>query len=153
MIIKQYEYYHEPSEITSDTIGKKSNPIDKSFLNNISKEQLLKGIELTAPCNEIRINATPGVIFYINGEEVIIGEAGIYNILYEEKVSIIAIQVSEKTNFENVDYIVITLLAEDNTTFTATTTATTPTDTDTEQKSEEQVVNNHDSSKKKEDNN
>lgn len=150
MIIKQYEYYHEPSEITSDTIGKKSNPIDKSFLNNISKEQLLKGIELTAPCNEIRINATPGVIFYINGEEVIIGEAGIYNILYEEKVSIIAIQVSEKTNFENVDYIVITLLAEDNTTFTTATT--TPIDTETEQKSEEQVANNHDRPKEEEDN-
>lgn len=150
MIIKQYEYYHEPSETASDTIGKKSNPIDKSFLNNISKEQLLKGIELTAPCNEIRINATPGVIFYINGEEVVIGEAGIYNILYEEKVSIIAIQVSEKTNFENVDYIVITLLAEDNTTFTTATT--TPIDTETEQKSEEQVANNHDRPKEEEDN-
>ena len=150
MIIKQYEYYHEPSEITSDTIGKKSNPIDKSFLNNISKEQLLKGIELTAPCSEIRINATPGVIFYINGEEVVIGEAGIYNILYEEKVSIIAIQVSEKTNFENVDYIVITLLAEDNTTFT--TAITTPIDTETGQKSEEQVANNHDRPKEEEDN-
>lgn len=150
MIIKQYEYYHEPSETTSDTIGKKSNPIDKSFLNNISKEQLLKGIELTAPCSEIRINATPGVIFYINGEEVVIGEAGIYNILYEEKVSIIAIQVSEKTNFENIDYIVITLLAEDNTTFTTVTT--TPIDTETEQKSEEQIANNHDRPKEEEDN-
>lgn len=97
MIVKQLEYYVPET--------------NKDFLNNISQEELTRGLELKLAYNEIRINAYPGTMFYINGETVMIGENRIYNILYQENMEITSVKVS-KDSFESLDFLVITFMRE-----------------------------------------
>ena len=86
MIVKQVKYYNEE---------------EQKFLNNpvdITAEELVNGHYFsTFICDEIRINAYPGTTLFINDEEVMIGEAGVYNILYREKVQIISLRVAESS--------------------------------------------------------
>lgn len=86
MIIKQVRYYNEDQ---------------KKELNSpegLTAEQLISG-EYFEPiiCSEIRIQCAPGVIVYLNDEEVHIGELGYYQILKEENVSIATLKVKEES--------------------------------------------------------
>lgn len=96
MIVKQIKYYDEDN---------------KQFLNNpadITAVKLISGEYFsTITCNEIKIKAYPGTLLTINGEDVIIGEVGVYDILYRENVEI----TSLKVNKESVQFIKDTPLA------------------------------------------
>ena len=106
MIVKQIRYYNED---------------DKQFLNSpdINAEKLISGECFgNIYCNEIQIKTYPGTILKINGEEVHIGETGVYNILYREGVSIHSLQL-DRASIEFIrdtdNYFVITfILHEDN---------------------------------------
>lgn len=99
MIVKQLEYYAPET--------------NKDFLNNISLEKLVGGLDIKLSYNEIRINAYPGTIFYINGETVMIGETRTYNILYQENMEISSVKVN-KDSFKNLDFLVITFMRGKN---------------------------------------
>ena len=107
MIVGQVRYY---------------NDSDKALLNQplgVTTQQLIDGIVFDAVYNEIRVQTYPGTILTLNGEEVHIGEIGIYNILYPENVSIVSIQVNKQSiEFirDNKDaYLIITFMADENT--------------------------------------
>ena len=82
MIVKQVKYYNEE---------------EQKFLNNppdITAEELINGYYFSnVICDEISIYAYPGTILYLNEEKVMIGDAGIYNILLREHVQIISLRV------------------------------------------------------------
>ena len=98
MIVKQIKYYNED---------------DKKFLNNpldITAEQLASGVKFRDEgiiCDEIQIKTYPGTVLKINGETVIIGEVGVYNILYREGVHITSLEVDP----ESIEFIKNTALA------------------------------------------
>lgn len=109
MIVKQIRYYNED---------------DKQFLNSpdISAEKLVRGDCFeNIYCDEIQIKTYPGTILEINGEEVHIGETGVYNILYREGVSIHSLKLNEASiEFirDTDNYFIITfILHEDNNSF------------------------------------
>ena len=86
MIVNQIEYY---------------NDSDQKFLNH---PEDLRGIDLingktfqNIICDEIRIYAFPEADFTVNGQEIHIGPAGVYNILLREGVSILSLTASEQT--------------------------------------------------------
>lgn len=108
MIVGQVRYY---------------NDSDKALLNQplgVTTQQLIDGIVFDAVYNEIRVQTYPGTILTLNGEEVHIGEIGIYNILYPENVSIVSIQVNRQSiEFirDNKDaYLIITFMTSEDTT-------------------------------------
>ena len=84
MIVKQIEYYNET---------------DQKILNNpsdLTAEKLIRGYAFDdIICDEIKIKTSPGIILYINGEEVHIGEVGIYEVPLRENVQVIAIRINE----------------------------------------------------------
>ena len=106
MIVKQIKYYDEDN---------------KQFLNNpadITAEKLVSGEYFsTITCNEIKIKAYPGTLLTINGEDVIIGEVGVYDILYRENVEIISLKVNEESMefIKNtpLTYLIITFIQDD----------------------------------------
>lgn len=106
MIVKQIKYYDEDN---------------KQFLNNpadITAEKLVSGEHFsTITCNEIKIKAYPGTLLTINGEDVIIGEVGVYDILYRENVEIISLKVNEESMefIKNTPlaYLIITFIQDD----------------------------------------
>lgn len=153
MIVGQIRYYDEG---------------DKDLLNQplgLKAEDLINGKTFDAIYNEIRIQTYPGTILTLNGEEVHIGEIGIYNILYPENVSISSIQVNRQSiEFirDNKDaYLIITfMIDEDNATSSSNSSSngTTdssnndgsdniPSDNESSNKQEEKVFDNHDSRK------
>jgi len=87
MIVKQICYY--------DETGIKKN------LNNppeLTAHDLTNGLLLTDIIyDEVQIKTFPGIFIEINGQEVIIGETGIYNILYKENVKILTIRVNPES--------------------------------------------------------
>ena len=90
MIVKQIEYYNETKHRSLN------NPSD------LNAEKLIEGYEFrNIVCDEIKIKTSPGVTLYINGEEILIGDAGVYEIPLRENVEVIAIRVNE----ESVKYI------------------------------------------------
>ena len=108
MIVKQIKYYNED---------------DKQFLNNppdITAEKLISGSYFyTITCKEIRIKAYPGTILTINGEQVVIGEVGVYDILYRENVDIVSLRM-DKASAEfirdtDTAYFIITFIQDDDT--------------------------------------
>lgn len=122
MIVKQIKYYDEG---------------EKQFLNNpigITAEKLVSGEYFnTIICNEIQIKTYPGTVLKINGEDIIIGEVGVYNILFRENMEITSLTVDK----ESIDfikntplaYLVITFIQDDE---TASSSSNTNTDTDTD---------------------
>ena len=122
MIVKQVKYYDEG---------------EKQFLNNpigITAEKLVSGEYFnTITCNEIQIKTYPGTVLRINGEDVVIGEIGVYNILYRENMEITSLTVDK----ESIDfikntplaYLVITFIQDDE---TSSSSSNTNTDTDTD---------------------
>ena len=96
MIVKQIKYYDEG---------------EKQFLNNpvdITAEKLASGDYFNAvTCDEIQIKAYPGTILKINGEEIVIGQVGVYNILLAENTEITSLMVDK----ESIDFIKNTPLA------------------------------------------
>jgi len=106
MVVKQICYYNE-SDI-------------KQILNhpqNVTGEDLINGFILTdAIYNEIQIKAFPGTMLEINGQEVVIGNVGVYNILYEENMEILTIKVSSDSikNIKQFDdaFIIITAMRD-----------------------------------------
>lgn len=80
MIVKQFRYYG------------KENYQELNAPDTITEEELIAGsLFKDIICQEIRIKTLPGVILEINGETVLIGDAGEYDILYRENVQIITI--------------------------------------------------------------
>ena len=106
MIVKQIKYYDEDN---------------KQFLNNpadITAAKLINGEYFsTITCNEIKIKAYPGTLLTINGEDVIIGEVGVYDILYRENVEINSLKVNkESVQFIKdtpLAYLIITFIQDD----------------------------------------
>ena len=102
MIVKQVKYYNEddkkflnnPIDITADKLSAEKDEYKNNYFYGII-------------CDEIQIRAYPGTVVTINGEDVIIGEIGVYNILYREKVQITSLVV----NKESIDFIKKTPLA------------------------------------------
>ena len=96
MIVKQIKYYDEG---------------EKQFLNNpvdITAEKLVSGDYFNAvTCDEIQIKAYPGTMLKINGEEIVIGQVGVYNILLAENTEITSLMVDK----ESIDFIKNTPLA------------------------------------------
>ena len=86
MIVKQICYYNES---------------DKKYLNNpldLTAENLINGYEFRdLICNEIKIKTSPDIILHINGEEVHIGEIGVYEIPIREDVEVISLKVEAKS--------------------------------------------------------
>jgi len=83
MIVRQICYYNE-----SDVYQALNNPI------GLKANDLINGYILTdATYNEIQVKAFPGTKLEINGQKIVIGDIGIYNILYEEQVDILSIKV------------------------------------------------------------
>lgn len=112
MIVKQIKYYDEDN---------------KQFLNNpadITAAKLVNGEYFnTIICNEIKIKAYPGTLLVINGEEVIIGEVGVYDILYRENVEITSLTVNKESMefIKNTPlaYLIITFIQNDTETSSA----------------------------------
>jgi len=106
MIVKQIKYYDEDN---------------KQFLNNpadITADKLVNGEYFnTIVCNEIKIKAYPGTLLVINGEEVIVGEVGVYDILYRENVEITSLTVNKESMefIKNTPlaYLIITFIQDD----------------------------------------
>ena len=106
MIVKQIKYYDEDN---------------KQFLNNpadITAAKLISGEYFsTITCNEIKIKTYPGTLLTINGEDVIIGEVGVYDILYRENVEINSLKVNEESMkfIKNAPlaYLIITFIQDD----------------------------------------
>lgn len=106
MIVKQIKYYDEDN---------------KQFLNNpadITAAKLISGEYFsTITCNEIKIKAYPGTLLTINGEDVVIGEVGVYDILYRENVEIVSLKVNEESMefIKNTPlaYLIITFIQDD----------------------------------------
>lgn len=159
MIVGQIRYYNES---------------DKALLNQplgLTAEQLINGTAFDAIYNEIRVQTYPGTILTLNGEEVHIGEIGIYNILYPENVSIISIQVNRQSiEFirDNKDaYLIITFMTSEDTTTSSSNSSSNssentdssdsgdsgniPSENESSQKNEEKPLDNHDSRKEKDD--
>ena len=152
MIVKQIKYYNED---------------DKQFLNNpvdITAEQLASGVKFKDEgivCDEIQIKTYPGTVLYLNGEEVIIGEVGVYNILLREGVHISSIQVDpESIEFIKntaLAYFIITFIVHEDTETTDSENSSNGSgqdgsnnDEDSSQDiAEEEIKPNHDSWKKK----
>ncbi len=67
--------------------------------------------------NEIQIKAYPGTEIEINGESILIGEIGVYNISYEDDIEITSLSVNKESlshiNDIQLAYIVITLTQYD----------------------------------------
>lgn len=84
MIIKQIKYYDE---------------LDKRMLNNpidITAEKLVNGYYFESIiCDEISIVGYPGTVLYINDEEIVLGDIGIYNIPIRENVQITSLKVAK----------------------------------------------------------
>ena len=104
MIVRQICYYNE-SNI-------------HQFLNNpiyLKASDLTNGYTLTdATYNEIQIKTFPGTKLEINGQKIVIGDVGVYNILYEENVDILSIKVENESieRIQQVDdaFLVITAM-------------------------------------------
>ncbi len=115
MIVKQIKYYNED---------------DKKFLNNpldITAGQLASGVKFKDEgivCDEIQIKTYPGTVLKINGEEIVIGEVGIYNILYREGVHITSLEVDpdsiEFIKNTALAYFIITFIVHEDTISTST---------------------------------
>ena len=107
MIVKQIKYYNES---------------DQKFLNNpldITAEKLISGSYFyTITCKEIKIKAYPGTVLTINGETVVIGEVGVYDILYRENTDIVSLKVDkESVEFirdTDLAYFIITFIQDDD---------------------------------------
>ena len=83
MIIKQFRYYDE------------ANYRQLNQPSNITVEQLQSGEPFFGIiCDEIKIKTLPGVSIVVNGTNVLIGETGIYEIPYREKVQITNLKVT-----------------------------------------------------------
>ena len=106
MIVKQIKYYDEDN---------------KQFLNNpadITAAKLISGEYFsTITCNEIKIKTYPGTLLTINGEDVIIGGVGVYDILYRENVEIVSLKVNKESMefIKNTPlaYLIITFIQDD----------------------------------------
>ena len=106
MIIKQVKYYNEN---------------DKKFLNNpvnLTAEQLIRGYHFAnIICDEVRVLGFPGTILYINGEPIVIGNAGVYNLPITENAPVVSLRVEEASmNYiKNHDYasLVITFIVNE----------------------------------------
>jgi hypothetical protein len=122
MIVGQVRYYNES---------------DKALLNQplgVTADQLANGTTFDTVYNEIRVQTYPGTILTLNGEEVHIGEIGIYNILYPENVSIVSIQVNRQSiEFirDNKDaYLIITFMTSEDTTTSSSNSSSNSSGTD-----------------------
>ena len=153
MIVKQIKYYNED---------------DKKFLNNpldITAEQLASGVKFKDEgiiCDEIQIKTYPGTVLKINGETIIIGEVGVYNILYREGVHITSLEIDpESIEFIKntaLAYFIITFIVHEDTVSTSTSENSNNSgqessndDDDSSEESaeqkEEEVKDNHDTRK------
>lgn len=87
MFVAQICYYNE-----SDVHQALNNPI------GLKANDLINGYILTdATYDEIQVKAFPGTKLEINGQKVVIGDIGIYNILYEEQVDILSVKVDPES--------------------------------------------------------
>lgn len=129
--------------------------------NSLSNDENL----LDDTYNEIQIKAYPGTEIEINGEPILIGEIGVYNISYEDDIEITSLSINRESlshvNDIQLAYIVITLTqydkkTEDNTGGTDDTETPTPVeeidegnssndDTPSSDSQEEIIKDNHDS--------
>ena len=81
-MIKQISYYGD---------GNKAN-----FPEGLKKEELASGANFSnITCSEICINSEPRTKLFINGQEIVIGSTGFYNISADEHVEIYSIKVDE----------------------------------------------------------
>ena len=108
MVVKQICYYNE-----SDLNKELNNPSD------LKGEDLVEGLIFTdAVYNEIQIRAFPGISVTINGQEVLIGEVGVYNILYRENLDIISVKIDRESlqKIQQFDeaFLVITVMRDGN---------------------------------------
>ena len=87
MIVRQICYYNE-----SDVYQALNNPI------GLKANDLINGYILTdATYNEIQVKAFPGTKLEINGQKIVIGDIGIYNILYEEQVDVLSVKIDPES--------------------------------------------------------
>ncbi len=94
MIIKQIRYYdNDTYQILNQPLGLTIDELTSGFLFSESKE--------------IMIRATEGVKFLINGSEVIIGPAEIYNIPVEENVKITSLRLVADSVADKKDWFVV----------------------------------------------
>ena len=86
MIIKQYRYYDNKN------LKALNNPA------NVTMEELASGVLFSGiECEEIKIRTLPGVSLTINGQSVLIGINGIYEIPYREKTVIQDLTISKES--------------------------------------------------------
>lgn len=112
MIVKQFRYYG---------LGKRkyfNQPEDILVPSSKNEEPNCHLIEEPIECTEIRINATPNTKFLINNRAVYIGDVGIYNIEYDEKVTITSVTLFEESlNYLNSledGFFVLTFIQKEN---------------------------------------
>ena len=105
MNVRQIVYYKDFS-LSNNPIGLNGKGLIGDFvLNNIVYD-------------DIQIDAFPGAKLQINGQDIIIGDVGVYSIMYKEGVHIATIRVSQGTidvmNQTGNKHLIITLLKKDN---------------------------------------
>ena len=107
MVVKQICYYNE-SDIYQEL----------NYPKGLKASALINGLIFTdAIYDEIQIRAFPGTLLEVNGQSIVIGEIGVYNILYEENMKILTVRVESSSikTIQQVEdaFIVITVLRDD----------------------------------------